>query len=407
MMMMTVLNQKVAALFKLPPGRMLTYLTGYPFARLGKQTPRVHAIHSELRWIRAAIGYLKLLGESQLPDMDPQFLQEVRNYYHPVGHYIHPDDYRIFFHLTGQKNKKFISNYLFHNHVMSVLNPAGLESNLMDKNVYSRIYSEFRQPETLLRYMRGAFYNAKYRMISSAEAERVLLNAEIEWVIKPSRFSNSGTGVFTGSSSGGKIVMNGAERSLGYFRNNYPEGFIIQERVKQSEHLSVFHPGSLNTLRVFTLRLGSEIVTLPGTYARFGRGGNHVDNMGSGGVGCGVSAGGELTPRGISNDLKWVERHPDTGIVFSGRKLPFYAEVMSFVTEMHRVTPKIGLASWDIAIDEKDEPVLIEINTFYPSSFTPQLLNGPFFGEYTDAVLDHTIRKKTPLSGAPPEGSYS
>src|SRR5690625_6257882 len=94
-------------------------------------------------------------------------------------------------HVTGVQTcalpiyKKFISNYLFHNHVMSVLNPAGLESNLMDKNVYSRIYSEFRQPETLLRYMRGAFYNAKYRMISSAEAERVLLNAEIEWVIKP------------------------------------------------------------------------------------------------------------------------------------------------------------------------------------------------------------------------------
>src|SRR5690625_7996006 len=122
--MMTVLDQKVAALFKLPPGRMLTYLTGYPFARLGKQTPRVHAIHSELRWIIAAIGYLKLLGESQLPDMDPQFLQEVRNYYHPVGHYIHPDDYLIFFHLTCQKNKKFISIYLFPNHLIHILNPA-------------------------------------------------------------------------------------------------------------------------------------------------------------------------------------------------------------------------------------------------------------------------------------------
>src|SRR5690625_703643 len=101
MMMMTVLNQKVAAPFKLPPGRMLTYLTGYPFARLGKQTPRVHAIHTELRWIRAAIGYLHLLGDSQLNDMGPQFLQDERNYSHPVGHYIHPDDHPIFVHLSG------------------------------------------------------------------------------------------------------------------------------------------------------------------------------------------------------------------------------------------------------------------------------------------------------------------
>src|SRR5690625_5339197 len=103
MMMMTVLNQKVAALFKLPPGRMLTYLTGYPFARLGKQTPRVHAIHSELRWIRAAIGYLKLLGESKLPEADPQFIREVRDDYQQAGKFVNADDYRVFFHLRGRK----------------------------------------------------------------------------------------------------------------------------------------------------------------------------------------------------------------------------------------------------------------------------------------------------------------
>jgi len=395
MMMMTVLNQKVAALFKLPPGRMLTYLTGYPFARLGKQTPRVHAIHEELRWIKIANGSLNLLGESNLPEADPQFIREVRDYYQPAGKFVNPDDYRIFFHLTGRKSKRFISHYLFHNHIVSALNPSGLESNLRDKNVYGRIYGDFRQPATLLRYMQGEFYDDEYRQITSADAERALLNAGKEWIIKPSRFSNSGDGVFTGNSSGGKIVLNGTDSSPGHLKRSYPDGFIIQERVKQSAHLSVFHPGSLNTLRVFTLRMGSEIVTLPGTYVRFGKGGNHVDNMGSGGVGCGVSANGKLTPRGISSDLKWVESHPDSGIEFSGRRFPFYSQVKRFAEELHHITPDIDLAAWDIAIDEKDEPVFIEVNTYYPNSINPQLLNGPFFGEYTDAVLDHTIRKRS------------
>src|SRR5690625_6552415 len=61
-----------------------------------------------------------------------------------------------------------------------------------------------------------------------------------------------------------------------------------------------------------------------------------------------------------------------------------------FAEELHHITPDIDLAAWDIAIDEKDEPVFIEVNTYYPNSINPQLLNGPFFGEYTDAVLDHT-----------------
>src|SRR5690625_5353496 len=69
-----------------------------------------------------------------------------------------------------------------------------------------------------------------------------------------------------------------------------------------------------------------------------------------------------------------------------------------FAEELHHITPDIALAAWDIAIDEKDEPVFIEVNTYYPNSINPQLLNGPFFGEYTDAVLDHTLRKTSRCS---------
>src|SRR5690625_7859216 len=119
-------------------------------------------------------------------------------------------------------SKSPYTQYFFHNHIVSDLNPSGLESNHRDKNVYGRIYGDFRQPATLLRYMRGAFYNAKYRMISSAEAERVLLNAGKEWIIKPSRFSNSGDGVGTGKSSGGKIVQKGTHKSPGQLQRSDP-----------------------------------------------------------------------------------------------------------------------------------------------------------------------------------------
>src|SRR5690625_7885315 len=121
-------------------------------------------------------------------------------------------------------SKSPYTQYFFHNHIVSDLNPSGLESNHRDKNVYGRIYGDFRQPATLLRYMRGAFYNAKYRMLSSAEAERVLLNAGKEWIIKPSRCSKSGGGAFTGNSSGGTSVLNGTDRTRGQLQRSYPDG---------------------------------------------------------------------------------------------------------------------------------------------------------------------------------------
>src|SRR5690625_5841588 len=92
---------------------MRKYLAEHPFERHGKRIPRVHAIHEELRWIKIANGSLNLLGESNLPEADPQFIREVRDYYQPAGKFVNPDDYRIFFHLTGRKSKRFISHYLF------------------------------------------------------------------------------------------------------------------------------------------------------------------------------------------------------------------------------------------------------------------------------------------------------
>jgi hypothetical protein len=45
------------------------------------------------------------------------------------------------------------------------------------------------------------------------------------------------------------------------------------------------------------------------------------------------------------------------------------------------------LISWDIAIDNTNEAVLIEANLSLGGSDDVQVVNGPFFGEYTERIL--------------------
>ena len=51
---------------------------------------------------------------------------------------------------------------------------------------------------------------------------------------------------------------------------------------------------------------------------------------------------------------------------------------------MHLQLPSFDLVGWDIAINTKGEPIIIEYNTWPELS---QSANGPAFGDYTERVI--------------------
>ena len=52
------------------------------------------------------------------------------------------------------------------------------------------------------------------------------------------------------------------------------------------------------------------------------------------------------------------------------------------------------LVSWDIAIDDGGEAVLIECNLTLGSCDNVQAVNGPYFGSFTRRILDEVYGKK-------------
>lgn len=63
------------------------------------------------------------------------------------------------------------------------------------------------------------------------------------------------------------------------------------------------------------------------------------------------------------------------------------------IKSIHPLIPHFRLVSWDVAICEDGEPMLIEANMRKGGINLNQFNNGPLFGDLTERVLDEVFRK--------------
>ena len=72
---------------------------------------------------------------------------------------------------------------------------------------------------------------------------------------------------------------------------------------------------------------------------------------------------------------------------------PYYQDVFDKIVNLLLQVPLFRMVSWDVAIDESDEPVLIKVNLSDGELDFHQLNNGPLFGEDTDEILREVFHK--------------
>ena len=78
--------------------------------------------------------------------------------------------------------------------------------------------------------------------------------------------------------------------------------------------------------------------------------------------------------------------HPYTGITFKNKKIPNYEKASEMVKELHNQLDYFKLVSWDIAMDEDNQPLLIELYVKSQEINFHQFSNGPLFGKFTREV---------------------
>lgn len=67
--------------------------------------------------------------------------------------------------------------------------------------------------------------------------------------------------------------------------------------------------------------------------------------------------------------------------------IPNFEKIKELVTQQAKLLPHFRLVSWDIALNEKDMPILIEANLHFGEIDFHQLNNGPLFGDDTKEIL--------------------
>lgn len=291
----------------------------------------------------------------------------------------------LFYRYNGIKSEKYIPASLYYYYIAPYLIKMDFVHAYDDKCIYSKLFPNMKQPETVMKNMNGRYY---IPCTSSYNGEKeIILNEAVDYlksqdkcVIKPTMLG------------GGKGVQlfdfgNNSEETIIGLLNEYKAGFIIQKPVRNSDELKRLNPTSLNTCRIYTYRRvdSSEYVVL-GSAIRFGGKGAFRDNACSGGGFCRINGDGRL------DDTIYRYGHFEKGSLkqdkeINSLEIPQYEKMVECCKALHRCLPYCDLVGWDITEDEEGDLILIEYNYAGDSEFL-QIFNGPAFGEYTDELME-------------------
>ncbi len=254
-----------------------------------------------------------------------------------------------------------------------------------DKNMYDLLFHDVRQPETVVRIDNmGVCMDAGYRILTEEEAVRLCVSRKYV-IIKPSVDCEGGYGIEFWDEK-----VDTPEQLVHLFTTR--KNRIVSEVVRQHKTLARIHPESINTIRIMTLMIHDRVYILS-AILRMGVGSSKVDNASSGGIFCGIDDQGNLKEKAYDVNGRMYRKHPQ-GETFAGCSIPNFDSCKELVQRLApRLTNISKLCSWDIAISEDGNPILIETNMSYGQIDFHQMCNGPIFGDLTPMVLDTVFKK--------------
>lgn len=276
-----------------------------------------------------------------------------------------------------------VSESVMYPNLMRKLNPIDASTILSNKGMYGFIFNDVNRPCELIRCCNGNLYDKNNHLISLEQGIDEILAYNLDVIIKPTVDTYGGHGV--------KIIANYTKEVLNDIIKGYGDNYVVQMLVAQSEQTKRFNPTSLNTFRIITLFLNGKITVLSSIF-RCGGKGAIVDNASSGGMFIGIKENGQLT-RGTSYTQLEINESP-IGLRFSEYKIEHFDKVLKFAKSLHERIPLCAFAGWDIALNENNQPVFMEVNLNCPDVWLMQVLNGPIFGERFEEVIKYCFKTK-------------
>lgn len=315
--------------------------------------------------------------------LTPEQIKQIKDFWTPYCK-VSPKWALYYSSKNGKFDPRYIPNTLYYTIIDQHFNARKLGYGFNDKNYYSKIFSDVKQPRTIVRNIGGLLFDGQYKQINFSDAIKRIIS-ESEVIVKPSQESGSGRGIQflkKDQVSEVKRLIRGSEKN-----------YIVQALVKQHPALENVHHGSLNTIRVCTLML-DDGVHLLSAVLRMGVNKSRIDNVTAGGISAAIKPDGKLDKYAYTYYTgERFDKHPQ-GLVFEGYEIPSYHKLIETVKLLAQTIGNFRLVSWDMAIDEDGDVLLIEANMRKGGINLHQFDNGPLFGDLTKRVLDEVFGKR-------------
>ena len=343
---------------------------------------KLRDLRERLNWTEEAIKRLGIIGGGY-NGSNKEYKSVVLGYWKKYG--VRPDKLWYDLYCNGQKsyNPRFIPDSIWFVDILPYFNNKKIALAYNDKALFNKLLRGVRKPETIVKKMGGYFYNGDgEQIISRAEAENLCRNEE-HLIIKPG-FGMKGKGMaFYDLDSKDKKDISG-------IFDEFPKDFVVQRIVKQHPDLARLSETSLNTIRVVSFHFQGKVHILS-ALLRIGKNGSRVDNVSAGGSACPIKPDGWLYEKSVNRQSQWTDCTPD-GIKYKDIQIPNYSGIIDKIKELHCQLPYFNILGWDFAVNNDNEPVLIEFNTKPGQN---QISCGPTFGDITDEVLEEVFIKRT------------
>jgi len=259
-----------------------------------------------------------------------------------------------------------------------------------DKNIFEKLIDKQYLPDTVLRYVRGCFFDKDFNYVTRDEAKQFFSCDHGMIIGKQSTDSSGGNGVMAFNFCNGKYLSDdNTTLSVEWIEQNQIH-YILQKALTQCEFTKQFNPTSVNTCRMMTMRCpwDGKVVLLK-SFLRMGITKTAIDNMSSGGICVGINNDGELNSRAYTYiDQMSLAEHPASKISFQGLKHPYFKSMTESVIEQSEKIPDFNIISWDVIADEDGKVKILEANLISQNPNISQLAFGPLFGDYTEQLVD-------------------
>lgn len=290
--------------------------------------------------------------------------------------------------VNGVFDASYVPTDAFYMNIVGKLNNRRLVTAWEDKSQYLSRFPDVNFPHTVINCINGHFYDDQLQNIEIDQVMDIIQRYS-RLLVKPSFDSGVGRGVEIFDSQ--SITA----QELVVVVNKRGNNCVIQEVIKQHEMLASFNESSVNMIRINCLRVNGKSQFLNATL-RFGSPGYITDvAMNSDGTEIvnlvGVKKDGTLMDaiydgKGNKRPLESVNKS------LIGKKLPQFEKAIEICQSVHNRLTHFDIVAFDITYDSLENVVIIEFNLGNPGIVNYQYIHGPFFGKYTEYLLEELAK---------------